>query len=129
MPLPSLSNSSLSPLRTPRTRRTSRGTVICPLLVIVACFGIPHPMFLTLPRYPYSGWIVSHGSAAAEVDVASRASAAEKCSSVEIAGRIAGHTGFRPSPVRKITAAVKRIKLSEMDRLCRRRLNQEETGH
>src|ERR1700739_1840509 len=40
MPFPSLSKSSLSPLRTPRTRRTSRGTVICPLLVMVACFCI-----------------------------------------------------------------------------------------
>ncbi len=39
-PLPSLSKSSLSPLRTPSTRRISRGTVICPLLVIVACFCI-----------------------------------------------------------------------------------------
>ena len=40
MPLPSLSNNSLSPLRSPSTRRTSRGTVICPLLVILACFCI-----------------------------------------------------------------------------------------
>jgi len=40
IPLPSLSNSSLSPLRTPNARRTSRGTVICPLLVMVACFCI-----------------------------------------------------------------------------------------
>jgi hypothetical protein len=40
IPLPSLSKSSLSPLRTPNTRRISRGTVICPLLVIVACFCI-----------------------------------------------------------------------------------------
>jgi hypothetical protein len=50
IPLPSLSNSSLSPLRTPSTRRISRGTVICPLLVIVACFCItPHfPYFITI---------------------------------------------------------------------------------
>jgi hypothetical protein len=50
IPLPSLSNSSLSPLRTPSARRTSRGTVICPLLVIVACFCIgplPIPYFTT----------------------------------------------------------------------------------
>ena len=40
IPLASLSNSSLSPIRTPSTRRISRGTVICPLLVIVACFCI-----------------------------------------------------------------------------------------
>ena len=39
-PFSSLSNSSLSPLRTPSARRTSRGTVICPLLVILACFCI-----------------------------------------------------------------------------------------
>jgi hypothetical protein len=43
MPLPSLSNKSLSPLRTPSTRRISRGTVICPLLVILACFCIVPP--------------------------------------------------------------------------------------
>lgn len=43
MPLPSLSNSSLSPLRTPSARRTSRGTVICPLLVSVASFRITMP--------------------------------------------------------------------------------------
>jgi hypothetical protein len=49
IPLPSLSNSSLSPLRTPSTRRISRGTVICPLLVIVACFCIvsPHSPYFT----------------------------------------------------------------------------------
>jgi hypothetical protein len=52
-PLPSLSNSSLSPLRTPSIRRTSRGTVICPLLVMVACFCISTPIFLTLPCFPY----------------------------------------------------------------------------
>jgi len=40
IPFPSLSKSSLSPLLTPSARRTSRGTVICPLLVIVACFCI-----------------------------------------------------------------------------------------
>jgi len=54
IPLPSLSNRSLSPLRTPSTRRISRGTVICPLLVIVACFCIAHSVFLTLPHLPYS---------------------------------------------------------------------------
>src|SRR3984957_7991615 len=53
IPLPSLSNSSLSPLRTPSTRRISRGTVICPLLVIVACFCIVLLHFLTLPQLPY----------------------------------------------------------------------------
>ena len=37
-PLLSLSNSSRSPARTPRIRRTSMGTVIWPLLVIFACF-------------------------------------------------------------------------------------------
>jgi hypothetical protein len=49
IPSPSLSNSSLSPLRTPSTRRISRGTVICPLLVIVACFCIvsPHSPYFT----------------------------------------------------------------------------------
>ena len=49
-PLPSLSNSSLSPLRTPSIRRTSRGTVICPLLVIVArfCIFTPVPYFIII---------------------------------------------------------------------------------
>ncbi len=37
-PLLSVSNSSRSPARTPRIRRTSMGTVIWPLLVILACF-------------------------------------------------------------------------------------------
>src|ERR1035441_7461493 len=41
-PFSSLSNSNLSPGRTPSTRRTSRGTVICPLLVILACFSNAH---------------------------------------------------------------------------------------
>src|ERR1017187_1014240 len=41
-PFSSLSNSNLSPGRTPSTRRTSRGTVICPLLVILACFSNTH---------------------------------------------------------------------------------------
>jgi hypothetical protein len=47
--LPSLSNSSWSPLLTPSIRRTSRGTVICPLLVIVArfCIFTPVPYFIT----------------------------------------------------------------------------------
>src|ERR1019366_4823800 len=37
--------------RTPSTRRTSRGTVICPLLVILACFSnTSPPRFLTLPH-------------------------------------------------------------------------------
>src|SRR5580658_8411880 len=53
IPLPSLSNSSLSPLRTPSTRRISLGTVICPLLVIVACFCIISPHLLTLSQLPY----------------------------------------------------------------------------
>ncbi len=44
IPLPSLSNNRRSPVRTPSTRRTSRGTVICPLLVILACFCIPNPL-------------------------------------------------------------------------------------
>src|SRR5690349_5772750 len=46
--LPSCSKSSRSPGRTPRARRMSRGTVICPLLVIRACFftGLP-------PHIPY----------------------------------------------------------------------------
>ena len=38
------------PARTPNKRRTSRGTVICPLLVMVACFCMD---FLTLPHFPY----------------------------------------------------------------------------
>src|SRR5262249_61695546 len=48
IPWLSLSNSSLSPLLTPRARRISRGTVICPLLVMVACFCIVRNLFLTL---------------------------------------------------------------------------------
>ena len=62
-PLPSLSNSSLSPLRTPSIRRTSRGTVICPLLVIVACFCLftPFPYFITISLpYPVPA-VVEHG--------------------------------------------------------------------
>src|SRR5271165_7514463 len=50
---PTLSNTRRSPVRSPRARRTSRGTVICPLLVILACFCITDP-FLTLSRLPYS---------------------------------------------------------------------------
>ena len=40
-PCSSLTNTKRSPARTPRARRTSRGTVTCPLLVSVACFCIP----------------------------------------------------------------------------------------
>ena len=40
IPNSSFSNSSLSPARTPRICRTSRGMVICPLLVILASFCI-----------------------------------------------------------------------------------------
>jgi hypothetical protein len=39
-PVRSFSKSNLSPGRTPRARRISCGTVICPLLVIRACFFI-----------------------------------------------------------------------------------------
>ena len=53
-PLPSLSNNRRSPARTPRTRRTSRGTVMCPLLVILACFCTLSPPFLTSTQIPYS---------------------------------------------------------------------------
>ena len=60
IPLPSLSNSNLSPLRTPSARRTSRGTVICPLLVIVACFCIDPPYSLLYDTFltvalPFAG--------------------------------------------------------------------------
>jgi hypothetical protein len=44
MPFLSLSNSSLSPGPTPSTRRTSRGTVIWPLLVILACLSNASPL-------------------------------------------------------------------------------------
>jgi len=47
VPDSSLSNSNPSPGRTPRMRRISRGTVICPLLVIRARFCI-NCLFLTL---------------------------------------------------------------------------------
>src|ERR1700683_214508 len=40
IPVRSFSKSNLSPGRTPRARRISCGTVICPLLVIRACFFI-----------------------------------------------------------------------------------------
>jgi hypothetical protein len=53
IPLPSLSNNRRSPARTPRMRRTSRGTVICPLLVILACFRIAISCFLTSAHSPY----------------------------------------------------------------------------
>src|SRR5206468_5155631 len=53
MLFPSLSKIKRSPLRTPRTRRISRGTVICPLLVIVASFCIsglfPYFIIFALP--------------------------------------------------------------------------------
>src|SRR4029077_6978326 len=41
-PFSSPSNTKLSPGRTPSTRRISRGTVICPLLVILASFSNTH---------------------------------------------------------------------------------------
>jgi len=37
----------------PSRRRTSRGMVICPLLVTFACFFIAALHFLTLPHFPY----------------------------------------------------------------------------
>jgi hypothetical protein len=43
IPFLSLSNSGLSPGPTPSTRRTSRGTVIWPLLVILACLSNASP--------------------------------------------------------------------------------------
>ena len=52
---PSLSNSRWSPTRTPRMRRASRGTVICPLLVILACFCTLISCFLTLLHFLYCG--------------------------------------------------------------------------
>jgi len=63
-PFPSLSKSNLSPVRTPSTRRTSRGTVICPLLVIVACFCMRSLLFLTLSHSPYfsSSRVLGHES-------------------------------------------------------------------
>jgi hypothetical protein len=64
-------------------------------------------------------------SAASEVDVASRASSAEKGGSVQIAGRISRYPALGPTPVRKVTRAVKWIKLSEC--LCRRRLDHEDS--
>src|SRR5258708_2034228 len=59
IPLASLSNSSLSPLRTPSTRRISRGTVICPLLVIVACFCM---VSLHIPYFTTSALLGQGGS-------------------------------------------------------------------
>ena len=50
-PVPFVSNSSLSPARTPNARRISNGTVTCPLLVIRACLFttiLPLPYFITL---------------------------------------------------------------------------------
>src|SRR5713226_10406188 len=44
------SNSRRSPGPTPRTRRISLGTVICPLLVIRACFFKVKLLFLTLAQ-------------------------------------------------------------------------------
>ena len=51
----SLSNSKLSPALTPKARRMSRGTVICPLLVIRACFCKASLLRLTLARYSLLG--------------------------------------------------------------------------
>lgn len=50
MLLPSLSKASRSPGRTPNRRRTSRGTVICPLLVIFAysCISLLYHILLTI---------------------------------------------------------------------------------
>jgi len=57
IPFSSLSNSNLSPGRTPSTRRTSRGTVIWPLLVILACFcngHLPSSLLHHRPPYPWN---------------------------------------------------------------------------
>jgi hypothetical protein len=51
--LPSFSKSNLSPGRTPRTRRISGGTVICPLLVIRACFFKTTSYSLLYDKTPY----------------------------------------------------------------------------
>src|SRR5579864_1018325 len=54
MPFASLSKIKWSPERTPKARRTSSGTVICPLLVILACFStsLLYMYFLTLSNTP-----------------------------------------------------------------------------
>lgn len=59
---PSPSNSSLSPGRTLKARRISSGTVICPLLVMRACFCIStsHPYFITTLLTCYLDSRLSH---------------------------------------------------------------------
>src|SRR6202050_572955 len=64
-------------------------------------------------------------STAVVVNVASRAGPAEEGGSVEIAGRIAGHSSLGPASIRKIAAAVKWIKQSEV--LRRNRSNQKQS--
>lgn len=48
-----LSNCNRSPARTPSRRRTSRGMVICPLLVTFACFFFARLHFLIEIQVPY----------------------------------------------------------------------------
>ena len=50
---PSSSKMSLSPGPTPKARRISRGTVICPLLVILACFFNAFLISLLYHTLPY----------------------------------------------------------------------------
>src|SRR5258705_5823147 len=60
-PSPSLSKSRRSPALTPSIRRTSMGTVICPLLVILDCFCMPGGLrFLTLTYFPYFRHFKNH---------------------------------------------------------------------
>ena len=95
-----------------------------------SCRGIPsvaHPAETVQHGLSAAGVELEDGSAAIEVDVASRASAAEKGGSVEIPGRISGHSSLGPTPVRKGATAVKWVKLSEG--LCRRRSNQKQNRH
>jgi hypothetical protein len=73
-----------------------------------------------------AGIELEDGSAAGEVNIASRAQAAEKRGSVKVAGVVSGHPSFGLAAVRKTTPAVKRIK--QREGLCGSRSNQEEKG-
>jgi hypothetical protein len=96
-----------------RTRLSHTGCRLHPELLLPWSRSIRVTAKTVQHGFCATGIELEDAPAAVKVNVASRARAAEKDRSVEIAYRISGHTAFRPSPVRKVAIAVKWIKFRE----------------
>ena len=96
-----------------RTRLSHTGCRLHPELLLPWSRSIRVTAKTVQHGFCAAGIELEDAPAAVKVNVASRARAAEKDRSVEIAYRISGHTAFRPSPVRKVAIAVKWVKFRE----------------